>query len=104
MTNVFDEDQQEQFNNSIYGATDPVYPDFEFKFYEFKNVHEYRYDDIYEYFPIWFEELSKIDGVYLGGGCLRNLLGGDDEIADIDLFFKDETALKSAMEVMDKYQ
>lgn len=104
MTNVFDEDQQEQFNNSIYGATDPVYPDFEFKFYEFNNVHEYRYDDIYEYFPIWFEELSQIDGVYLGGGCLRNLLGGDDEIADIDLFFKDEVALKSAMDVMDKYQ
>jgi hypothetical protein len=97
----FTEEQNEQFQNSSYGATNPVYPEFEFEHKKFLNVRECRTDNIYEYFPQWFEELSNIEGVYLAGGCLRNLLGGDDEISDIDLFFRDQQALDAAMKVMD---
>lgn len=100
----FTDEQQDQFNNSSYGGTDPVYPDFEFEGEQYHNIKECRTDNIYEYFPEWFEGLSNMDGVYLAGGSLRNLLGGDDKISDIDLFFRDQKALTSAMEFMEQFE
>tara|TARA_Y100001956_G_scaffold82343_1_gene102859 strand:- start:1240 stop:1983 length:744 start_codon:yes stop_codon:yes gene_type:complete len=102
--NQFDEEQQHTFDNSTYGATDPVYPELPIEIKTFKSVKECRTDNLYEYFPVWFEELSEIEGVYLAGGALRNMLGGDDYIADIDIFFRDQEALDKAMEVMSMYE
>lgn len=86
-----------------YGATPPVLPDEWFTAKEFVTLKESRTDNIYGYFPIWFDEMSKVEGIYLAGGCLRNLLGGDDVIQDIDLFFRDKEALEKAMKIMKDY-
>lgn len=83
-----------------YGATPPVLPDEWFIAKEFTTLKESRTNNLYDYFPIWFEDLCEIDGVYLAGGSLRNFLGGDDVIQDIDLFFRDKEALEKAMKIM----
>ena len=46
--NVFDEEQQQTFDNATYGATDPVYPEFPIEIKTFKNIHDHRTDSIYE--------------------------------------------------------
>lgn len=86
-----------------YGATPPVLPDEWFTAKEFVTLKGSRTDNLYEYFPIWFEELCEIDGVFLAGGGLRNLLGGDDVIQDIDLFFQNKEAVEKAMKIMGSY-
>lgn len=68
----------------------------------FTNINDSRFDCLGEYFEEWFTELSQIEGVYLGGGGLRTLLNEDDVICDIDLFFRDQTALDAATAVMEK--
>lgn len=87
-----------------YGNTPPVLPEECFTPKEFSTLKDSRTNNLYKYFPIWFEELCHVEGVYLAGGALRNLLGGDDIIADIDLFFKNEKALKSAERIMKGYE
>lgn len=89
--------------SQIYGSTPPVLPDEWFIAKEFTTLKESRTNNLYNYFPIWFEDLCKVKGVYLAGGSLRNLLGGDDIIQDIDLFFRDKEALEQAMKIMDSY-
>tara|TARA_B100001105_G_scaffold249743_1_gene237158 strand:+ start:1283 stop:2038 length:756 start_codon:yes stop_codon:yes gene_type:complete len=86
-----------------FGATPPIFPEWTFQAKKFVNIKDARIENLEEYCPMWFEELSEIDGVYLGGGSLRNLLGGDDVIADIDIFFKNKTSLLQAIEVMQRY-
>ena len=102
--NVFDKEQQQRYDGSDYGATDPVYPNFNFEHKEFHNIKDERTENLYEYFHVIFEEFAQIEGLYIAGGSLRNLLGGDDEIADIDVFFRDKKALDEAMEVMSRYE
>ena len=108
MTEVFD--SVAQMNPEVpqtkpnYGATPPVLPDECFLAKEFVTLKGSRTNNLYEYFPIWFEELCEIDGIYLAGGSLRNLLGGDDVIQDIDLFFRNKEALERSMEIFEGYE
>lgn len=69
----------------------------------FSNIKQEKFDKLAEYFEEWFTELCLIEGVYLGGGCLRTLINEDDVICDIDLFFRDKVALDKATKVMEKY-
>lgn len=87
-----------------YGHAEVITPEEWFDVKKFNFIKESRTNNLYDYFPIWFEELCNIEGVYLAGGSLRNLLGGKDIIADIDLFFNGETALKKAENVMQMYE
>lgn len=96
--------EPEEHEAPDFGATPPIFPEWTFQPKRFKAIKESRLSNLEEYYPIWFEELANVEGVYLGGGSLRNLLGGDDVIADIDLFFRDKGALMKAIEVMQRYE
>lgn len=88
-----------------FGAKEPVMPINPFTPHTFKNIKKDRLKGIDEYTDgLWFNELSNIEGVYLAGGALRNLLGGGDVIADIDLFFRDIVALKKAISIMSELE
>lgn len=86
----------------VAGSKEVITPDEWFKVKKFYKIKESRTDNLYEYFPIWFEDLCEIKGVYLAGGSLRNLLGGNDVIADIDIFFANQQALENAESIMKK--
>lgn len=99
----FDTGEDNLTEKPTFGATPPITPEEWFEVKQFNTIKSSRTDNLYEYFPVWFEELQDVEGVYLAGGSLRNLLGGDDVIQDIDLFFRDAVALTRAMSVMDQY-
>lgn len=95
---------EDEIPEQPFGATPPFITEDPFVLKEFHTIKESRNSNLYNYFPLWFEDgICDIDGVYLAGGALRNLLGGDDEIADIDLFFRDEQALMQTIDILNSY-
>ena len=49
--NVFDKEQQQLYDGSDYGATDPVYPNFNFEHKEFHNIKDERTEKALRFSP-----------------------------------------------------
>ena len=81
----------------------PVLPETLFEPCVYKEIKDERFEGIYDYTDELIDEFIYLSGVYIAGGCLRNLLGGDDIVADIDIFFRDSESLKKTIDLMSWY-
>jgi len=64
------------------------------------NLKEQRFNKLQESLWLDYESLTKA-GAIIAGGSLRTLIDKEDEVCDIDLFFKDEESIANTKKLLE---
>lgn len=64
------------------------------------DIKDYRFEKLQNSLYVSYEDLTSA-GAIIAGGSLRTLIDKEDEVCDIDLFFKDEESIANTKSLLE---